>query len=136
MANVFDLANFYRRKDTFNVRQERIKREGSPYYTWQVPATAPGGTSVINVNAQFPLSRKYAPLDWLELANNDAVDLTARINNNDSFACPAGTIRTIDNIALHYIAVTNDHATTTSTLNKITITLQKQPLTMDKWIRG
>ena len=133
--NIFDLANITRQKNTYTVRQERIKREGSPYYTWLVPVTAAGITAVINVDQQFPLSRKYSPLDWLEIANNDAVDLTLVINNTDSFSIPAGTIRTIDNAAMRYLAITNNDAAVATVLNKIVVTLQKQPLTIDKWAR-
>ena len=132
--NIFDLANISRRKNTYIVRQERIKREGSPYYTWQVPVTATTATSVIYVPSQFSDSRKYEPLDWIEIANNDTMDLTLSINNGDSFPVPAGVIRTINNIALWHVAVTNDGGGNT-TLNKITVTMQKQPLTIDKWAR-
>lgn len=133
--NVFDLANISRRRDISIIRQERIKREGSPYYTWQVPATAATTTSVIHVPTQFHDSRKYEPLDWIEIVNNEASnDLTVTINNGDSFVVPASTIRTISNIALWHIAVTNNGAAIT-TLNKITVTLQKEPLTIDKWAR-
>jgi len=132
--NIFDQANIGRLKNTYSIRQERIKREGSPYYTWQVPVTAPAAVSVIYANTQFPDSRKYAPLDWIEIVNNDVQNLTLTINNGDAFSVPAGTIRTIDNIALHQIAVTNNGGANTI-LNSITVTIQKQPLTMDRWIR-
>lgn len=133
--NIFDLANITRRKGLQTIREERIKREGSPYYTWQVPATAAGANSVIYVPSQFPESKKYHPLDWLEIVNNETTnDLTLTINGNDSFKVPAKTIRTLDNFALLHIAVTNDGAVVT-TLGNIIVTLQRQPLTMDKWIR-
>jgi len=133
--NIGDLANFTRRKDLFTVRQERIKREGSPYYTWKVPVTAASATSVMNPESQFPEARKYFPLDWLEIANNDAVDLTLVINSAESIPVPAGTIRTIDNLAVRFMAVTNDDPAAPSTLGKIIVTLQRQPLTIDKWAR-
>jgi len=135
MGNLFDLARIERRKGTYTVRQERIKREGSQYYTWQFPVTAAGATSVIYVPDQFPDSKKYQPLDWLEIVNNEPTnDLTLVINNNDSFKVPAKTIRRIDNIALWHLAVTNDGGANT-TLGAIIITLQKQPLTIDQWVR-
>jgi len=119
-------------------RQARIKREGSPIFVWQVPATAAAATSVIHVPSQFPASRKYEPLDALEIVNNETVnDLTLTINGTETRYIPAGTIRQIhgQGIALWHIAVTNNGAVIT-TLNKITITLQREPLTVDKWVQG
>lgn len=136
MPSLADLiANMTRQKGIFTVREERIKREGSPYYPWNVPATAAAASSVINVGQQFPAARKYEPLDWLEIVNNEASnDLTLTINGNTSFPIPAKTIRTIDNLAVWHIQVTNDGAAIT-TLGKVIVTLQKQALTIDKWAR-
>jgi len=133
--SLFELANIRPRRGVTIDRLERIKREGSPPYVWQVPATAAGATSVIYVPTQFPASRKYEPLDSIEIVNNEATnDLTIAINGKDRRPIPAGTIRTIhgSGIALWHIAITNDGAAVT-TLNKITLTLQKEPMTIDKW---
>lgn len=119
-------------------RQARIKREGSPLYIWQMPATAAGATSVIHVPTQFPSSRKYEPLDSLEIVNNETVnDLTLVINGVETRVIPAGTIRQIHGpgIALWHLAITNNGAVIT-TLNKITVTLQREPLTIDKWAQN
>lgn len=116
-------------------RISRIKREGSPVYVWQVPVTATTATAVIEVNNQFPASRKYAPLDSLEIVNNEAAnDITVTINGGDARYCPAGTIRHIHGrgVALHHIAVTNDGGVNT-TLGSIVLSLQKEPFTIDKW---
>ena len=135
MGNILDLANFKRRRDIFTVRQERIKREGSPYYPWNVPVTAAGASSVIYVPDQFPDSRKYQPLDWIEIVNNEAaLNLYLTINNSEGFSVPAKTIRTIDNLALWHIAVRNDGGANT-TLGNIRVTMQKQALTIDQWAR-
>lgn len=136
MTQLFDLLGDFRRpRDTYTVRQERIKREGSRYYVWEVPATAAAASAVIYVPSQFPDSRKYEPLDWLEIVNNEAAnDLTVTINGRDSFKCPAGTIRTISNTALLHIQVTNDGAAIT-TLHDIVLTMRREPLTIDQWAR-
>ena len=132
---LFDFANIHNMRNTFLVRQERIKREGSPYYTWTVPVTAASATSAIHVPTEFPESRKYEPLDWLELVNNEtANNLTLTINQSDSFSIPAGTIRTIEGRALWSIQVTNDGSVNT-TLGLIVATLRRQPMTIDKWSR-
>jgi hypothetical protein len=133
LGNFFNIANIRKPRDIYTVRQERIKREGSPYYTWIVPATAAADKSCIHVQTQFPTSRKYEPLDWLEIVNNEAVNgLTLTINSADTFPVPAGTIRTIEGKALWAINVTNNGAVIT-TLNNIILTLRRQPMTIDKW---
>lgn len=133
MPNLFELANIHNRRHSYLVRQERIKREGSPYYTWTVPVTATTATSSIHVPTQFPVSRKYEPLDWIEIVNNEPTNnLTLTINQSDSFSVPAGTIRTIERKALWSIGVTNDGGANT-TLGLIVVTIRRQPMTMDKW---
>ena len=134
--NLFEMASGVRRtRDIYTVRQERIKREGSPYYSWTVPVTATTATAVINVQQQFPDSRKYEPLDFLEVSNNEAAnDLTLTINGTQPFPVPAGTIRTIEGKALWHIALTNNGGVNT-TLGKIIVTLRRQPYTIDKWAR-
>lgn len=136
--NLFDIANSIRPRRGLTIdRLERVKREGSPTYTWNMPATAAAAVAVIYVDTQFPASRKYAPLDYIEIVNNEAAnDLTITINGNETRPIPAGTIRTIhgSGVALKHIAITNDGAAIT-TLGKIVVTLQKEPLTIDKWAR-
>jgi hypothetical protein len=132
MNNIFNF-NLHNPRNSYTVRQERIKREGSPYYTWIVPVTAAAAKSVIAVQEQFSESRKYEPLDWLEIVNNEAaLDLTLLINNNDSLYVPASSMRTMTGRALWHIAVTNNGGANT-TLNKIIVTLRREPQTIDKW---
>ena len=90
--NIFDIANnITKPRNTYQVRQERIKREGSPYYTWTPGAIAAGVTSGIYLQTQFPDARKYEPLDWLEIVNNEAANnLSLVLNDADTFAVPAG----------------------------------------------
>ena len=135
LGNLFDIANIRPRRGITIDRLERIKREGSPTYPWNVPATAAAATAVIYVPTQFPASRKYEPLDYIEVVNNEAAnDLTLTINGKETRNIPAGTIRTIhgSGVALWHIAITNDGAAIT-TLGNIRVTLQKEPQTIDKW---
>ncbi len=129
--------NFTKRRGIVTTRIERIKREGSPQYSWTVPATAAGAASVIEVRQQFPLARKYEPLDWLEIVNNEAVNnLTIAINGTALVqVVPARTIRTIEGQPLWHISIINEGAVIT-TLGSITVTIQRQPLTTDRMMRG
>ncbi len=133
MQNLFESANISKLRNIYLVRQERIKREGSPYYTWIVPVTATTATSVIYVPTQFPQARKYEPLDWLEIQNNETTNnLTLTINQGDSFPVAAGVIRTVESKALWTLAVTNNGGANT-TLGNIIVTIRRQPMTIDKW---
>lgn len=133
MPTLQDLANVFLPKGTYLVREERIKREGSPYYSWRVPVTATTASVEIHVPDQFPDSRKYSPLDFIEVVNNEnANDLTLTLNGNTTFLVPARTIRTISRKAIHNVRITNDGGVNT-TLGAIIVTLRRQPMTIDKW---
>lgn len=118
------------------IRQERIKKEGSPYYTYALPATAAAASVSIAMDSEFPDSLKYSPLDFCEITNNEGSnDLTVVINGTTSFSVPAGTIKTIKNMAFWHVRITNDGALIT-TLGKVNLVFQRQPLTIDDYVRG
>jgi len=135
MGNFFKFANVQRSQRTYRVRQERIKREGSPHYTYSVGVIAATASAILIPRDYFPESKKYEPLDFVELVNNDVVDLSLAINGQDHFVCLAGTIRTIEWMPLHEIRITNNDASVATTSGKTILTLQRQPLTIDKWVR-
>lgn len=115
------------------VRTERIKREGSRPYVWEPGATAAAASIAMYPDTQFPDSKKYAPLDWIEVVNNEpSNDLSLTINGKETYKVPAKTIRTVDNCALRHVLITNDGAAIT-TARLIVVTVKKQPLTIDKW---
>jgi hypothetical protein len=134
--NLFDIANFSRRPGQYRVRDERIKREGSEPFVHKIDTLTAGNSLMTAVENQFPKSRKYAPLDWLELTNNDAVDLELLINQTDSWSVPAGIIKTIADRPIHTYKVTNLDAGTDVTASKVRVTLKRQAITIDAWARG
>jgi len=128
-----NIANIFLPRNSFTVRQERIKREGSKYYSWTVPVTATTASVEIHVPDQFPDSRKYSPLDWLEITNDEPTNaLTLTINGNTTFPIPAGTIHTFKRLSLWNVEITNRGGVNT-TLGNIIVTLRKQPMTIDQW---
>jgi hypothetical protein len=135
IGNFFRFANVHQRDRTYIVRQARIKREGSPYYTYSVGVIAAGGSVVLIPRDYFPGSKKYEPLDYVEVVNNDVVDLSICVNGEDTFVSPAGTIRSIEGQPLHQLRITNTDAAAATTSGKTILTLQRQPLTIDKWAR-
>ena len=117
---------------TYLVRQERIKREGSPYYAWDVGVMGLGVPFHITPDTFWPESKKYAPLDWVELINNSATNIMMVINGTEPFYCVAGTIRTVDGLALRQIVITAEAATLAG---EVRMFAQREPLTIDRWAR-
>jgi hypothetical protein len=134
--NIFEFANIKPMRGLTIIRSERVKKEGSPYYTYTMPALAAADSVAIALEQQFPEARKYFPLDWLQISNNEAAnDLLLAVNGNMTFPVPAGTIQTIKNQPFWHVRITNQGGLTT-TLNKVVLTFQRQALTVDDVARG
>lgn len=138
MPNLLDLMKGYNLKlgQTVIVRQERIKREGSRPYVWEPGAITTTASARIEIRREFPGARKYEPLDFLEVVNNEATnDLTVKINGEKiTWPVPAKTTRTIRNQAIWTLKIVNDGAATT-TAGKIIITVRKEAITADSLAR-
>ena len=133
--NIFELANIKPRKGIIISRLERIKREGSPNYEYQLPVTIPAAVVHIYLPTQFPLSQKYQPLDSMEIVNNEAANpINVVINGGDGYYCPAGAIRIVHGkgVALWTLDITNLGAANT-TLGLVRITFKKEAMTIDRW---
>ena len=131
------MMNFSRQRGVVVSRIERIKREGSPAYVWNVPATGAGLFSTIGIRETYPQSRKYEPLDSIEIVNNEATN-NLQVNINGAavtFLIPARTIRTIERQPIWNITITNLGGIIT-TLGNIICTMQRAPLTTDRLMRG
>lgn len=119
------------------VRQERILREGSEYFTIKLPAITAGDFLIydIDTSSELAAARKYKPLDFIEITNNDtAADVNVMINFQDQFIVPKGVIKTISERPIYSIKVINISASAT-TVDKVLLTLQRMALTTDQYIR-
>lgn len=78
-------------------RLQRVMREGSPKYHYDVPALAIGVDVAIDIERTFPRAKKYEPLDSALIINNGVSDISVTFNgpNGGLYLCPAGTIRRI-----------------------------------------
>jgi len=136
--NIISIANLIDRKSSYRTwytRQARIKKEGSPYYTYEMGAIAATASLSIELDAQFPASKKYSPLDYCEIANNDVVDIYVYFNNEDRLPVYAGTIREVSNKPIRTVRVDNRDAAVTSTSTAIVLTFRRDPVTIDDWAR-
>ena len=114
-------------------RARRVITDGSPPYRYAVQVVAALASVEFDVGTQFPDSRKYEPLDWIEIYNNDAVDLTITINGTIQYKVSAGTVRQINNQALWHVRVTNDDLLAVATVaDEIILTMQREAMTADK----
>lgn len=125
--------------DLFERREERTFMDGSPFYTYELPVLAFGEwTGVLNITDLFPDAAKYAPLDYIEVTNNDAVDLILEVDYRavGTFPVPAGTIRGRVDKPLRSFRVYNADAAADTILGQVYIILQRRPTSIDRWARG
>lgn len=118
-------------------RLKRIDREGSPIYPFSVPQIAASSYLERCIATQFPDAKKYEPLNWTEVINNDSVDIDLYLNGvgGDYFHIPAGTCRPISRTAVWHYRIANCDAVTASTAGKIKISFQRLPLDADEAAR-
>ena len=129
-------ATLSRADEMFARRQRRIKEDGSPPYRYALGVVVAAASVDFDVGQQFPDSRKYAPLDWIEIYNNDVVDITITINGTIQLPIAGGAVRKVDNQALWHILITNNDALVATTANQIILTLQREAMNADKAARG
>lgn len=122
-------------------RLTRVMREGSPKYHYDVLALAAGVFVDLDMNTNFPLSKKYYPLDSCLVINNDVVDIGINFNgaNGDLYIIPAGTIRRISReevAAIRFARITNLDAVAAVTLGAVDIEFWRAPEDADSIARG
>ena len=120
-------------------RLRRVMREGSPRYHYDVPVIVAAAFVEFNCSQQFPLSRKYAPLDSMLVINTDAVDIAVLLNGagGDNFIVPAHTIRNItpaDCAVIGNVRITNNGGVA-SIVNLIDIDIWREAETVDSLAR-
>jgi len=118
------------------VREQRILQYGSEYFPIKLPAIDAGDFVIYDIDnsAELEAARKYKPLDFVEVTNNDTVDIELTLDFKDTFLVPKGVIKTISERSFFCLKVKNI-GTAATTANKIVLTLQRMPITTDKYIR-
>ena len=116
-------------------RIKRSMREGSPVYNYDLPALAALAAINNSIEVQFPAAKKYEPLNWVEIVNNDTVDIQITLNGTETFFIAAGSIREIKRSIWLY-RVTNLDVANPTTLGKIKLQFQRLPESMDSLARA
>lgn len=118
------------------VRQQRILQHGSEYFTIKPAAISAGDFVIydIDTSSELEAARKYKPLDFVEVTNNDTVDIEVQLSFQDTFLVPKGVIKKISERPFYSLKVKNVGSVAT-TQDKIRLTLQRMPITVDQYIR-
>lgn len=121
-------------------RLQRVMREGSPKYHYDVLAVAAGVFVDLDMDTNFPFSRKYHPLDSCLIINNDVVNIGLNFNgaNGDLYIVPAGTIRQISReevAAIWFCRITNLDVAAAVTVNTIDVEFWRAPEDADSIAR-
>jgi len=118
------------------IRQQRVLQNGSEYFTIKLPAVSAGDFAVYDIDSSAALTaaRKYKPLDFIQITNNDSMDIEICLDFADTFLVPKGVIKTISERPFYSVKVKNI-GTGSTTADKIVLTLQRMPITTDQYIR-
>lgn len=80
--------------------------------------------------------QKYGYFDYLEITNDDVVPVSVVLDSRDAFYCAAGGIKTINDKAFRFLRIINKSATTASIVDKIVLSLRRNPVTVDTVARN
>ena len=117
------------------LREQKVLRFGSPYFTKRCPAIPVGdflSYSLADLDSSAP---KYEPLDFLEITNLDAASCVAvRLDDGDSFMVDPGAIRSISQKPWRRLSVRNLGAAEVAA-GLVSLLAQREPITQDTYIR-
>tara|TARA_Y100000310_G_scaffold29263_1_gene27738 strand:+ start:125 stop:520 length:396 start_codon:yes stop_codon:yes gene_type:complete len=111
-------------------RQRRLDRDGSPNFRHTFGAIAATGMEYVEMQTDFPASRRYEPLTGLIITNNSAADLDLEINGRNYALVPAGVIMPISDQAIWSFRLTNND-TVTAAAGAVRANIQTPPLGAD-----
>ena len=117
------------------IREKRIQQSGSPYYQKILGDIAAGDFVSYMVTDIASDAEKYLPLDFIEVTNMSAVNVSIRLDDGDTFLVPAGVIKSIEDKPYRRVRVKNEDAVSATAASKVVLQLQKMPITYDTYIR-
>jgi len=107
-------------------RSQQLINEGSQNYPYSSPIIVAGATLWIDIAASFPQARTYFPLDFAEVINNSAQNITVFLNSvSESRVIPSYMIKPFRQ-PLRQIGLRNDGAAAT-VAGDITINFKRLP---------
>ena len=120
---------------TFEEREKRILRYGSPLFSYKNPALTSNSSWVLDYETMIPQSQKYLPFNFLSVINNGEGDIEIWFDDNEENkkTIPANTIMTFENLWFRKLRIVNISINTISQ-NKIEFTAQRLPIS-DEYAR-
>lgn len=117
-------------------RRRRSDQSGSPLYPLNLPVVLATEHLDVAVRNQWPAAQKYAPLNWMEVTNNDTVDLMVYIEGQggDQLYSPASSVRYLS-ASFTVFRIENLDAAVDTTLGLVVIRCQRKPIDADEAAR-
>lgn len=111
-----------------------VLRDGSPMFMHTFGAIAAAANEYVEMQAAFPASRGYEPLNNLVVTNTSGENVEIQINGQDYALIPAGVIWSVDNQAIWNFRLTNISATNVAG-GEIRANISRPPLGADELAR-
>jgi len=119
------------------LRTERMRsvwRDGSPMYQHSFGAIAAGNSEYVEMQAAFPASRAYEPLNSLVVTNTSGESVDIQINGRAYAMIPAGVIWSVTDQAIWTFMLTNISATNV-VAGEIRANISRPPMGADELAR-
>lgn len=111
-----------------------VLRDGSPMFLHTFGAIAAAADEYVEMQAAFPASRGYEPLNNLVVTNTSGENVEIEINGQNYALIPAGVIWSVDNQAIWNFRLTNISATNV-VAGEIRANISRPPLGADELAR-
>jgi len=115
-------------------RMASVYRDGSPMFMHTFGSIAAAAEEYVEMQAAFPASRGYEPLNSLLITNVSGENLALQINGQDYAMVPAGVIWSVTDQAIWNFRVTNISAGTVAA-GEIRANISRPPLGADELAR-
>ena len=115
-------------------RMTTVWRDGSPMFQHSFGAIAAAASEYVEMQATFPASRAYEPLNNLVITNTSGENVDIEINGQNYAMIPAGVIWSVDNQAIWNFRLTNISATNV-VAGEIRANISRPPLGADELAR-
>jgi len=115
-------------------RMTSVLRDGSPMFLHTFGAIAAAADEYVEMQAAFPASRGYEPLNNLVVTNTSGENVEIEINGQNYALIPAGVIWSVDNQAIWNFRLTNISATNV-VAGEIRANISRPPLGADELAR-
>ena len=116
-------------------RLRRVDREGSPFFRYDIPNISPKDFLALEMCDIHKSAQKYYPLDFFRCTNNSHVNILVSISPGQDFLIPSGTIISVEDRAITQLRIRNLSTVDATGAEKISLTLQRLPLTEDRLLR-